>query len=86
MSPKFVAKHELRTRKISHPIKVSNADGSPNESGSIYDSVQVNALIDNKECEIEAYVTGIGQKDLILGYPWLQLNNPDIDWTKQEFK
>ena len=86
ISPKFTEKCEFQTQKIAHPIKVSNADGTPNESGSIYESVQLNALIDGKQCQIEAYVTGIGSKDLILGYPWLQQNNPDIDWTKQEFK
>jgi hypothetical protein len=86
VSSKFTSKHKLQTRKIDQPIRVSNADGTPNESGSIYDSVQLNALIDGKECEFEAYVTGIGSKDLILGYSWLQQNNPDIDWTKQEFK
>jgi hypothetical protein len=27
-----------------------------------------------------AYVTGLGRQDLILGYPWLQDWNPDVDW------
>lgn len=56
-----------------------------NEQGSITELTEINALIDRKECCFKAYITGLGTKDLILGYPWLSENNPDIDWTKKEF-
>jgi transposase InsO family protein len=86
VSKHFIDKHELRTQDLKNPIKVNNADGTQNENGHITKSVHINALIDGKECQFKAFVTGLGSKDLILGYPWLEDNNPDIDWTKKEFK
>lgn len=86
VSQKFIDKHELQTQPLSNPIKVNNADGTQNEQGNITKKVHINALIDGKECQFKAFVTGLGNKELILGYPWLEENNPDIDWSKKEFK
>ena len=86
VSQHFINKHELQTQLLKNPIKVNNADGTQNENGHITKSVHINALIDGKECQFKAFVTGLGSKDLILGYPWLEDNNPDIDWTNKEFR
>jgi hypothetical protein len=31
-------------------------------------------------------VTGLGKQKVILGFPWLAQENPDINWTTGEFK
>jgi hypothetical protein len=33
-----------------------------------------------------AHVTGLGKQDLILGQPWLQDWNPDVDWKLGSLK
>ena len=32
------------------------------------------------------YITNIGEDDFILGYPWFQGFNPDIDWANNQLK
>ena len=31
-------------------------------------------------------MTGLGKQKIILGFPWLQKHNPDIDWKKGTLK
>ena len=31
-------------------------------------------------------VTGLGKQQIILGFPWLREQNPDINWQTSEFK
>ena len=34
---------------------------------------------------MELLVTGLGKERIILGFPWLQEQNPDINWRTGEF-
>ena len=39
--------------------------------------------VDNNPAQLLEYlVTNLGNEDIILGLPWLQRVNPDIDWRK----
>ena len=82
----FIAKHRLPTKRLSRAIPVYNVAGTQNESGSILEVVDV--VIDYKghgERTLLA-VTGLGNKDVILGYTWLREHNPEINWQTQEIK
>ena len=35
---------------------------------------------------IRLLVTGLGRQQIILGFPWLREQNPDINWQTGEFK
>lgn len=54
-------------QKLPHPIPIWNVDGTPNSGGSIT-AHRVDAITD------------IGSHDLILGFPWLQSHNLEINW------
>jgi hypothetical protein len=30
-------------------------------------------------------ISGLGKQKIILGFPWLNENNPDIDWKTRRF-
>ena len=34
---------------------------------------------------MELLVTGLGKERIILGFPWLNEHNPDINWKTGEF-
>ena len=34
---------------------------------------------------MELLVTGLGKERIILGFPWLQEQNPDINWKTGKF-
>ena len=36
--------------------------------------------------DLQLLVTGLGSQRIILGFPWLNEHNPDIDWKTGEFK
>jgi hypothetical protein len=36
--------------------------------------------------DTQLLVTGLGKQKVILGFPWLAQENPDINWTTSEFK
>jgi hypothetical protein len=70
----------LGTRLLERPIKLRNIDGTFNTTGEIthyIDLMMCRADRKVKEC---FYVTGLSGIELILGYPWLQDFNPQVDW------
>ena len=42
--------------------------------------------VDGKVMDIRLMVTGLGSQKIILGFPWLNEHNPDIDWKTGTFK
>src|SRR5579863_9425212 len=76
----MVAKLRLGTRKLPKPRLVYNIDQSINKSGTITHSCDLFVTKGNKKVQQAFYVTNLGKNEAILGYPWLQEFNPDIDW------
>ena len=79
----FVQENEITTSQLSEPITVKNADGSLNRGGPI--TAACNLWIKSPEFRhrttLEVVDLGSSPFDIILGFPWLKENNPDIDWT-----
>jgi hypothetical protein len=65
---------------LSQPIPVYNVDGTPNKRGIIEKFVKVTVEIENRSKDYTFLVTALGRQWIILGYPWLEEENPDIDW------
>jgi len=76
-----VKRLKLTTRTLAKPRKVQNVDGTPNKSGEI--SEAVNLLVNNndKKASHTFFVANIGQDDFILGYPFFEASNPNVDWS-----
>jgi len=65
---------------------VRNVDGSFNREGPIENTVEVNVYYKGHVERMEINVIG-GQKwGVILGMPWLERYNPEIDWKTGEVK
>jgi hypothetical protein len=60
-------------------------DGTKNKTGLITSFVILNLTINGKEMATELMVTGLGKQKIILGFPWLNEHNPDIDWKTGKF-
>src|ERR1700679_3046773 len=72
VSSDFVALHHLAIRKLSRPIPVYNVDGSPNESGSILEVLEMVLRYRDHSERATFAVTGLGKQDIILGLTWQQ--------------
>src|SRR6267378_6737810 len=82
----YVKANRLRTKAISDPIPVFNIDGTPNESGSISEVVDLILKYKNHLEMALFMVTSLGRQSLILGHSWLHKHNLEIDWATGEVK
>jgi len=55
-------------------------DGTNNKAGQILEAVDLTVNNNGEQALHAFYVADIGQDDFILGYPFLEASNPDIDW------
>ncbi|XP_006459721.1 hypothetical protein AGABI2DRAFT_44617, partial [Agaricus bisporus var. bisporus H97] len=69
-----------------HPIKMRNADGTPNRSGKLTEDARIQMDLGGHKEDIKALVSDISSADIFLGYDWLIQHNPEIDWINQEVR
>jgi len=65
---------------LETPITAYNVDGTLNTTETITHSVAADVLVNELHMMVNFLITGLGCVTLILGYPWLQTWNPDVDW------
>jgi hypothetical protein len=70
----------LGTQLLEHPIKLRNIDGTFNTTSKITHYIDLMMCCADKKVKECFYVTGLSRIELILGYPWLQDFNPQVDW------
>ena len=71
----------FNVQKLSKPLIARNVDGTRNKQGTITSFVDLNLKINNRTMNTRLLVTGLGKQKVILGFPWLNEQNPNIDWT-----
>ena len=75
----------FKTHKLEKPLQAYNVDGTTNKQGTIKYYVNLNLEINGRKTTTELLVTGLGKERIILGFPWLQEQNPDINWKTGKF-
>jgi len=86
MSSEFTRKKGFKLKKLERPMQVRNMDGSFNREGPIENTVEVNIYYKEHVERTEIDVIR-GQKwRVILGMPWLERHNLEIDWKTGEVK
>ena len=83
---KYVEQLGLPIQTLKKPIMAKNIDGTLNKTGMITSYVDLMVKIDGRIMDIQLLVTGLGNQRIILGFPWLNKCNPDINWRTGEFK
>jgi hypothetical protein len=86
LNQKVVRKNNLVTKLLATPYAVINADGTSNKSGSIQESVRGYLEIGSHKSTNQMLVTNLGDKDMIIGMPFLRRHNPEIDWAAGEWR
>ena len=75
----YVKQLELSTQPLEKVITARNVDGTTNKTGTINTCVNLTMEIDGKTMDVQLLVMGLGSQKIILGFPWLNEHNPDID-------
>jgi hypothetical protein len=74
---------QIEDRSIVPPIEMLNVDSLKN-SGSIVDEhTWLKVILKDQAYWLQFYITNLGSDCLILGDPWLQVVNLQIDWPQQ---
>ena len=82
----YVRKLGIKTQELERPLIARNVDGTPNKKGKITSFVTLTLIIKGRTKRTRLLVTRLGKQQLILGFPWLREQNPDINWQTREFK
>ena len=83
--PRLVDKLGLEMIPLSHPLLIQMVNGVQASEMAFSRTPSIQTLIDGKlwEPKIWFIIWDIGDRDLIIGHPWLVKHNPDIDWKKE---
>ena len=73
---KYAKRMGFKTHKLEKTLQVYNMDGTKNKQGMIKYYVNLNLEINGRKTTTELLVTGLGKERIILGFPWLQEQNP----------
>ena len=74
-----------KTRKLEEPMIAYNVDGTRNKRGTITSFVDLTVKINKRWMNLRLLITGLGKQKIILGFPWLNEHNPDINWRTGKF-
>ena len=81
MSPAFIQQMRLGTRPLQKPKRIWNIDNTTNKDGLITHYIDLNVQTKGIHRTIQFLIMNIGNKDLVLGYPWLTTFEPQFNWT-----
>jgi len=79
MDRKMAARHGFKLQKLDRPVAVRNVDGTNNSAGAITHWVEVNVYYKGHVERMKMDVCDLGRTEVILGMPWLQAHNPEIN-------
>ena len=78
----FIKRNRLPYHHLPQPIHAKNVDGSDNESGIIKHITTTFVCIKGIIHRVLFHIINCGNKNIILGTPWLEKVNTTINWTK----
>ena len=82
----IVARYRFQLQKLERLVQVRNVNGTNNSTGAITHQVEVNMYYKGYVERMRIDVCDLGKTDVILGMPWLQVHNPEINWEMGEVK
>src|SRR5579863_7194853 len=86
LTPNLAQRLGLRIQKLQIPKPILTVDGSEHVQGNITEFVNLRIRLGNQVRQQMFYVATLGQDRAILGFPFLQKFNPQIDWTMGTIK
>ncbi len=79
-------KLSMGTHLLQHPRIVQNIDGMENQASTITKYCNLYVKKGQEKKKQQFFIANLGRDHLILGHPWFQAFNPQINWTKNELE
>ena len=84
MDKEFALSQKILLRNLPCPASVIVIDGRPIESGDIVEeSEPIRVVLGSFACVISFNIISSPEHPVILGLPWFELHNPEIDWKNR---
>jgi len=77
-------RHSFKMTKLERPLKVKNMNRTENSGESITHQVKVNVFYKNHMERMRMDMCNLRKTEVILGMPWLQVHNPEINLETEE--
>ena len=78
--PAFAKRLGLTMTPLEKPKRIYNIDNTSNKLGSITHSLELKVTTKGVDKVMRFLITDIGNKDILLGYPWLATFEPKFGW------
>jgi hypothetical protein len=82
----FAKTRNLDLRPLDHPREARGFDGQPSAHGPMTHYAMIKLRIGEHLERVPVFVTTLKKYDMILGYQWLKLHNPQICWIDETLK
>ena len=79
MDKNFAQAHQISLRKLPCPASVVVIIGRPIASGNIVNNLAISVALNNLACEVSFNIISTPKQPIVLGLPWFELHNLDID-------
>ena len=76
----------LSLENLDKLILAINVDGTLNKKGTIKHYINLDLEIFGQPQTVKLSVTRLGKQKILLGFPWLQKNNPIVNWQTGTFQ
>ena len=81
----YAKKSSYKIKKLDKLLQALNVDGTWNKRGTIMSFIELTVKINRRQMDLQLLVMGLGKQKIILGFPWLHEQNPDINWKTGDF-
>jgi|SRR6266702_2971350 len=71
ISPTLIKRMKLGMQPLHKPQKIWNINNMENKAGLITHYIDLDVQTQNTHRTLRFLITNIGNKDIVLGYPWL---------------
>jgi hypothetical protein len=78
----YAQRMKLPVKTLECPRKIINVDGTPNTQGDITHYTDLSVQHGTAKILLRFFLTNIGERDFIFGYPWFAAVQPNIDWAR----
>jgi hypothetical protein len=82
IDPRTIERLRLPIKKLPQPRTIYNIDGTLNRAGSITHKCQLRIKFGDTTETTDFFITDLGQDRAVLGFPFLQKFNLEINWNK----
>ena len=82
----LIKKHNIPTTLLTWTRTARNVYKSLNKAGRIMKKVELEIWYQNHIKKLQFFITNLVINNMILGYPFLTIANPELDWKNRKMK